>query len=607
MTKRWVIFSATLFGLLPFMYNACTSKLSDIVLISKGTEITNPMAPASNKMALALCTVIQRCHQTVKSDDCYAGVMKSQGIGAPLGLSSNFTTLANISQAEQSGLLISNNSSGNTCANAIDSLACDDPRVVAAYNSSANAPFSGAPNMVSGSSCGGVFASLAQYTCPNKVFLRGTANSADAPVAAASGMTYTVAPSLPPGLTMDSSTGAISGTPTTVVPTATYTITATSTQGALTATVSIETADGFLVNDLGDADDANAGDGNCATSSGTCTLRAALSEVNQSNTSAINIVLPQGTVLLSTPLTINKSVTLYGGCSTPTVLDGQGTTALFLVAQSNLQVSMRDLKFQNGNGSSTSSGAINGGFNDGLIFNGSHLTFFNNRSTTGSTGGAVSWGGASSQFNCDDCIFDSNQSSDQAGALLLSGQNNSINRSLFTNNSGVTGAISDNSSQGSLIVNSTFFANRATLGSGAVWVNTAAANTYFVNATFVNNHTESGYAGALDGGGKIHLTNSILLNNTGGIGDCDRATVSHGGNLSTASATHCELNQPTDLIGVAILGPLQNNGGYSSTLALLPGSPGVDQGLGDTCPAVDQRGLPRPAKNACDVGAFEAQ
>ena len=39
-------------------------------------------------------------------------------------------------------------------------------------------------------------------------------------------------------------------------------------------------------------------------------------------------------------------------------------------------------------------------------------------------------------------------------------------------------------------------------------------------------------------------------------------------------------------------------------MALQPGSPAIDAGSG--CPAVDQRGVGRPAGPACDIGAYEA-
>ena len=40
-------------------------------------------------------------------------------------------------------------------------------------------------------------------------------------------------------------------------------------------------------------------------------------------------------------------------------------------------------------------------------------------------------------------------------------------------------------------------------------------------------------------------------------------------------------------------------------MALLPGSPAIDAGNTSLAPATDQRGFPRPAGLAADIGAFE--
>ena len=61
----------------------------------------------------------------------------------------------------------------------------------------------------------------------------------------------------------------------------------------------------------------------------------------------------------------------------------------------------------------------------------------------------------------------------------------------------------------------------------------------------------------------------------------------------------------------ALLGPLQDNGGPTLTMALLPGSPALGTGActdaqGAPLP-VDQRGFPRPQVTGCDIGAFENQ
>ena len=53
------------------------------------------------------------------------------------------------------------------------------------------------------------------------------------------------------------------------------------------------------------------------------------------------------------------------------------------------------------------------------------------------------------------------------------------------------------------------------------------------------------------------------------------------------------------------LGPLANNGGPTLTIALLPGSPAIDAGDDSSAPPTDQRGFPRPAGPAADIGAFE--
>lgn len=53
------------------------------------------------------------------------------------------------------------------------------------------------------------------------------------------------------------------------------------------------------------------------------------------------------------------------------------------------------------------------------------------------------------------------------------------------------------------------------------------------------------------------------------------------------------------------LAPLVANGGPTLTMALLPGSPAIDAGDTSLAPATDQRGFPRPAGLAADIGAFE--
>ncbi len=66
-----------------------------------------------------------------------------------------------------------------------------------------------------------------------------------------------------------------------------------------------------------------------------------------------------------------------------------------------------------------------------------------------------------------------------------------------------------------------------------------------------------------------------------------------------------------NLLGVdPRLGPLQDNGGPTQTMALLDGSPAFDAGNNALVPAgltTDQRGLPRVFDGTVDIGAFESQ
>ena len=94
---------------------------------------------------------------------------------------------------------------------------------------------------------------------------------------------------------------------------------------------------------------------------------------------------------------------------------------------------------------------------------------------------------------------------------------------------------------------------------------------------------------------------------------------SNGYNLSSDST--CNFTGPGDLNNTdPMLGPLQNNGGPTQTMALPTGSPAIDAGNPKGCTdgaghllTTDQRGLPRPNtediadKKGCDMGAYEKQ
>jgi hypothetical protein len=103
-------------------------------------------------------------------------------------------------------------------------------------------------------------------------------------------------------------------------------------------------------------------------------------------------------------------------------------------------------------------------------------------------------------------------------------------------------------------------------------------------------------------GSNVVVRNSILFDNVGGEihNQVGSATVTYsiveGGYTGTGN-----LNSDP------LLSPLQNNGGFTQTMALGADSPAIDAGNGTNCPSIDQRGVTRPQGSHCDMGAYEYQ
>jgi hypothetical protein len=131
------------------------------------------------------------------------------------------------------------------------------------------------------------------------------------------------------------------------------------------------------------------------------------------------------------------------------------------------------------------------------------------------------------------------------------------------------------------------------------------------NLTVAGNRIISGLGGGIFSDAAFALKNTIIANNTAtSKANCAGSFSSSGFNLESANT--CGFAGPGDLINTdPKLGPRQNNGGPTSTQALLAGSPAIDTGsctdfLGSPL-TTDQRGVPRPqpAGGKCDIGAFE--
>jgi hypothetical protein len=161
-----------------------------------------------------------------------------------------------------------------------------------------------------------------------------------------------------------------------------------------------------------------------------------------------------------------------------------------------------------------------------------------------------------------------------------------------------------------IISNSTLVGNSASSSGGSI---------YNYGTATISNSTLSGNNGFGSGiynnsGSSMALQNSIV--DRIGRENCSGTMNSLGYNLSSDGT--CNFNNRGDLNNHdPLLGPLQNNGGPTQTMALLPGSPAIDggnpagctDGLGNLL-KTDQRGMPRPDPEdagGCDMGAYESQ
>jgi len=212
----------------------------------------------------------------------------------------------------------------------------------------------------------------------------------------------------------------------------------------------------------------------------------------------------------------------------------------------------------------------------GAIYNLGHLvlsnsTFTSNTALDGGRGGGLAQGAA-------------------ATALIAS--------STFTGNVAVIGGGLVTS--GSLTLRNTTLTGNLAFGGGALLVASQAPTVTLTNNTLAGNGAVAGGDIYNDNGGPVLLKNNILS----GLADnnCQGPITSLGHNLDNAHT--CGLAASGDLTDTdPLLGPLAGNGGPTQTLALLPGSPAIDHGDSNGCPATDQRGFLR--LGACDIGAFE--
>lgn len=385
----------------------------------------------------------------------------------------------------------------------------------------------------------------------------------------------------------------------------------------------------FNVNTIEDTPDAIPGDRICATASGLCSLRAAITESNLLDDYQADVIidLPSGIYVVGPALpyaeyalwmsreSLSRTVVRGHGAS-DTIISGAGTGVFDL----SYSVTFSDVTIADGLIGTSRAGAF-------FIRDYSDLLIKNSiiRDHYGVEGGAINTMYPNSFVTLENTSIFNNIAQNAGGAIYSENGTVVIRNSAIYDNEATNGGGAIYSRNGSLIVvNSTISGNTASSGGGLLQID---GDTVFYSSTIFGN------AASIAGGGinlglstlaSIGLTNTILAGNQNqNSPDCSvvnpglQVAIMTNGHSLIGSTLGCSImSVPTDIVDQnAMAGPLQNNGGSTFTHALFAGSPAINGGstggcIGDDLIVLnnDQRLFPRPSRSIdtrCDIGAYE--
>jgi hypothetical protein len=192
------------------------------------------------------------------------------------------------------------------------------------------------------------------------------------------------------------------------------------------------------------------------------------------------------------------------------------------------------------------------------------------------------------------------------GGMASHNSNPSLTRVTFAGNTAQFGGGMHNDVSNPSLTNVTFNANTAVNFGGAMYNSSSSPVLKYV--TIAGNKSGD----IAWGGGLFNLRSdprvlhSIIWGNPGGqyvnlsgsTGTIKNSIVAGASCPAGATCTN-RINQPPKLAALA------NNGGFTPTMALKPGSPAIDRIFCMSGVAIDQRGVARPQGSNCDIGAYE--
>lgn len=381
----------------------------------------------------------------------------------------------------------------------------------------------------------------------------------------------------------------------------------------------------YTVNHPGDSHDVVSGDQLCLDSFGACTLRAALQQAGGFPGDdtiifdlpvASTIELTKGTLNIATGL---GSISIVGpGEANLTVqpATSSGFFAVFTVTQNgSVEVNISNLSIAKGRRGGIAINSI-------ATVNLDRVTVRDNENNP--FGGGIL--NANGELNLTRCTVRNNTATGGGGGVSTSAPtvlritDSTINDNRAPQGGGIR------SGGPTTVINSTITRNVSPASPGG-FVATGGGILSFSSLSLTNatvSHNSADFGGGIQTVNEATIRNTLIAENTAGFGpdvsaDSETPVTSLGNNLigngSQAAGFIPGLNE--DLVGTAaspinaMLGPLQNNGGPTSTRNLLPGSPAIDAASSVEFPERDQRNFPRPIDSngdgiaLSDVGAVE--
>lgn len=347
-----------------------------------------------------------------------------------------------------------------------------------------------------------------------------------------------------------------------------------------------------------------------------------------------SVTPPESDILIVGPgtypehdLVISKSLIIQGAGAATTIIDAQQAGRIFTIPSGTYSVNISDLTITNGKVINNQSG---GGISNSAALT---LTRCVVRGNSAPTGGGNGAGGidSSGDLRIHQCTISDNsglytggiyQGSFQGkGGLEMTDSTISGNQCLITPisvpflSSGLTVYFAN-----AKLTNCTISGNQAAGTIGAITHNAefdpyGSSTVTLFNCTVTAN-TGSGIYTAYDSDtkNKLVLTNTLVAGNAGAnfVKQGSSIVTSGGNNLDSDGTSGFVNNTKGDIVGTAAakidakMLPLGFYGGATQTHPLLCDSPAINKGTSTGAPPTDQRGLPRPAGSAVDIGAVEA-